>query len=159
MKRTGKFYRKNEAQVMESLGLRPTKNSGAGWVEKEDGENDYIMCQLKSTDAQSIRVNLSDIQVLEVHAAVSHKLPIFAIQFLATGDIWVMAKPADFCSVAEYMQVGKTDASTCGNILNIDNVPDTPQARKNKISSTKGARDNFYNNLYGGAGKEKCKKK
>lgn len=26
MKRTGKFYRKNEAEVMRALGLVPTKN-------------------------------------------------------------------------------------------------------------------------------------
>lgn len=51
MKRSGKFYRKNEAEVMESLGLKPTKNSGSGWVEKEDGQSDEIICQLKSTDA------------------------------------------------------------------------------------------------------------
>lgn len=31
-KRTGKFYRRNEEEVMESLGLKPTKNSGSGWV-------------------------------------------------------------------------------------------------------------------------------
>lgn len=28
-KRTGKFYRRNEEEVMESLGLKPTKGSGA----------------------------------------------------------------------------------------------------------------------------------
>jgi hypothetical protein len=28
MKRSGKFYRKNEAEVMRDLGLKPTKNSG-----------------------------------------------------------------------------------------------------------------------------------
>lgn len=27
MKRSGKFYRKNEVEVMRSLGLEPTKNS------------------------------------------------------------------------------------------------------------------------------------
>lgn len=27
-----KFYRKNEEEVMKSLGLKPTKNSGSGWV-------------------------------------------------------------------------------------------------------------------------------
>lgn len=32
MLRSGKFYRRNEAEVMRSLGLRPTKNSGSGWV-------------------------------------------------------------------------------------------------------------------------------
>ena len=51
-KRSFKFYRQNEAEVMKSLGLKPTKNSGSGWIEKEDGQNDYIICQLKSTDAQ-----------------------------------------------------------------------------------------------------------
>ena len=32
MLRSGKFYRRNEAEVMKSLGLRPTKNSGSGWL-------------------------------------------------------------------------------------------------------------------------------
>lgn len=32
MLRSGKFYRRNEAEVMKSLGLRPTKNSGSGWI-------------------------------------------------------------------------------------------------------------------------------
>ena len=32
MKRSGKFYRKNEAEVMKALGLKPTKNSGSGGV-------------------------------------------------------------------------------------------------------------------------------
>lgn len=30
--RSFKFYRKNEEEVMKSLGLKPTKNSGSGWV-------------------------------------------------------------------------------------------------------------------------------
>ena len=34
-KRTTKFYRKNEEEVMESLGLKPTKNSGSGWIQKK----------------------------------------------------------------------------------------------------------------------------
>ena len=63
-KRSTKFYRKNEAEVMQQLGLKPTKNSGAGWIEKEDGQNDYIIAQLKSTDANSIKVNLRDIEIL-----------------------------------------------------------------------------------------------
>lgn len=107
MKRSTKFYRKNEAEVMESLGLKPTKNSGSGWIEKEDGQNDYVICQLKSTDAQSIKVNQSDIRILEKNATVAHKLPVFAIQFLNTGEVWLMAKPEDFASVAECIETGK----------------------------------------------------
>ena len=39
MKRSGKFYRRNEQDVMAQLGLQPTKNSGSGWIEKEDGQS------------------------------------------------------------------------------------------------------------------------
>lgn len=93
MNRGTKFYRRNEEEAMQRLGLRPTKNSGAGWVEKEDGESEDILCQLKSTDHQSISVKQVDLRQLENHAAVSHKIPVFAIQFLNTGEIWIIAKP------------------------------------------------------------------
>lgn len=94
-KRSIKFYRKNEAEVMRRLGFKPTKNSGAGWVEKEDGQNEQCICQLKSTDKQSISIKQNDIHILELNAAVSHKLPVFAIQFLNTNEVWVMIKPED----------------------------------------------------------------
>ena len=83
-KRSGKFYRKNEAEVMRSLGLEPTPNSGSGWIVKEDGQSEDVICQLKSTDAMSIKINLKDIETLEYNALVAHKLPVFAIQFLTT---------------------------------------------------------------------------
>lgn len=94
-KRSTKFYRKNEAEVMERLGLKPTKNSGAGWIEKEDGENEYYLCQLKSTDNQSISIKQNDLRILEYHAQISHKIPVFVIQFLNTGEVWLMARPED----------------------------------------------------------------
>lgn len=95
MKRSIRFYRRNEQQVMRKLGFNPTKNSGAGDIEKEDGENDVAICQLKSTDAQSISIRQKDLQVLEYHASVSHKIPVFAIQFLNTGEVWLLTRPKD----------------------------------------------------------------
>ena len=80
-RRSTKFYRKNEADVMSALGLKPTKNSGAGWVEKEDGQNDHLIAQLKSTDAASISIKHRDIEILEANALVAHKVPVFVIQF------------------------------------------------------------------------------
>lgn len=106
-KRTFKFYRKNEADVMKSLGLTPAKNSGSTWIEKEDGQNDYVICQLKSTDAQSIKINQKDIRVLEENALVAHKLPAFAIQFLNTNEIWLMVKPIDILEIAKFVETGK----------------------------------------------------
>lgn len=92
-KRSTRFYRKNEAEVMKRLGFRPTKNSGAGWIDKEDGQNDQCICQLKSTDAMSISIKQNDLHVLENNASISHKLPVFAFQFLNTGETWVAIKP------------------------------------------------------------------
>ena len=108
MKRSGRFYRKNEKEVMESLGLKATPGSGSGWLIKEDGQNDFVICQLKSTDAQSIKINQKDIRILEHNASVEHKLPVFAIQFLNTGEVWLMAKPEDFTEVSEFINTGKT---------------------------------------------------
>lgn len=92
-KRSTKFYRKNEAEVMKRLGFNPTPNSGAGWLIKEDGQNEQAICQLKSTDKQSISIKQNDLHILEQHALESHKLPVFAIQFLNVDEVWVMVKP------------------------------------------------------------------
>lgn len=138
-KRSFKFYRKNEEEVMESLGLKPTKNSGSGWIEKEDGQNDYVICQLKSTDAQSIRVNQKDIRILEEHAMVEHKLPMFAIQFLNTGEIWLMCKPEDICDVSQYIQTGE-----CEKQEEIVDIKQTQVKIKSKIKSSESARNAFY---------------
>ena len=140
-KRSTRFYRKNEAEVMEALGLQPTKNSGAGWVEKEDGQNDYLIAQLKSTDANSIKVNLRDIDVLEANAMVAHKVPVFVIQFLGTGDTFIMARPGDMEQVVEYINTGNCQRPTDGFELT--------ECKKHKvktIKSSEGSRNEFWDN-------------
>ena len=78
---------------MKKLGFQPTINSGAGWIAKEDGENDQCLCQLKSTDKLSISVKQNDLHILENNASIAHKLPVFALQFINTDEIWLMVKP------------------------------------------------------------------
>lgn len=94
-KRSGKFYSKNEKEVMKLLGLKPVPMSGAGWIEKEDGENDEVLCQLKSTDAESYRIQKLDLEKLEYHAKVSHKLPVFVIQFLKDDSLYALLRIED----------------------------------------------------------------
>lgn len=101
-KRSIKFYRKNEAEVMKRLGLEPTKNSGAGWVEKCDGQNETFICELKSTDKESYTLKQKTLQELEYHACVAHKLPVFALQFLNRDEIWVAVKEEDFKEFIEF---------------------------------------------------------
>lgn len=95
MKRSGKFYSKNEKETLSKLGLRPIPFSGAGWVEKEDGENEFSLVQLKSTEASSYRVDMLDIKKLEYHASVSNKVPIFLIQFLKHDKIYALVNLED----------------------------------------------------------------
>lgn len=94
-KRSTKFYRKNEAEVMHRLGFKPTRNSGATWIEKCDGQSDHCICELKSTDNSSFTVKQEYLHTLESHAIEAHKLPVFAFQFLNTDEIWLSIKESD----------------------------------------------------------------
>lgn len=148
--RSFKFYRKNEAEVMNDLGMKATKNSGSGWIEKEDGQNEYLICQLKSTDAQSIKVNQKDIRMLEKNALVAHKIPVFAIQFLNTNEVWLMMKPDAVFDVAEALNGDVVRMPD--NLINIDET--TPYEHSSNatriIKSSSSAREMFH--------KEKSKK-
>lgn len=141
MKRSGKFYYNNEREVMESLGMKQVPGSGNSWISKEDGESEFLLCQLKSTDANSIRVQQLDIHKLVEHAAVSKKYPLFAIQFLNTNEVWLMARPDDFADIAEYIKTGH-----CEKPVN-DFVEETEKPKKTKIKkivSSSDARQKFH---------------
>lgn len=108
MKRAARYYGKNEAATMRDLGLLPVPRSGAGWVHKEDGENEAILCQLKSTDAAEARIRRIDLDRLAYHAAISHKAPLFAIQFLSDGKIYFVVEKDKFADTAK-VYVGKSE--------------------------------------------------
>ena len=94
-KRSTKFYRKNETEVMKRIGFKPTRNSGATWIEKCDGQSDHCICELKSTDNSSFTVKQEYLHTLESHAIEAHKLPVFAFQFLNTDEVWLSIKESD----------------------------------------------------------------
>lgn len=143
--RSFKFYRNNEQEVMESLGLKPTKNSGSGWIEKEDGQNDYVICQLKSTDAQSIKVNQKDIRTLEKNARIEHKIPMFAVQFLNTGEVWLMLKPEDLQDASEYILTGSIKESRLDHLgIDLDGSDDSEVVCKRSIKSSSNSRELFH---------------
>ena len=94
-KRSTKFYRKNESEVMKRIGFKPTRNSGATWIEKCDGQSDHCICELKSTDNSSFTVTQEYLHTLEANAIEAHKLPVFAFQFLNTDEVWISIKESD----------------------------------------------------------------
>ena len=143
MKRSGKFYRKNEAEIMKSLGLKPTKNSGSGWVEKEDGQSEDVICQLKSTDANSIKVNKKDLDVLSYNAAVAHKLPVFAIQFLQSNEVYLIVKPEMLCEAAKYIETGEYESANEFVGINLNEHEEITSKPRKVIKSSSNAREKF----------------
>lgn len=144
MKRSGKFYRKNEADVMRQLGFRPTKNSGSGWVEKEDGISEDAICQLKSTDANSIKVNKKDLDVLSYNAAVAHKLPVFAIQFLQSNEVYLIIKPEMLCEAAKYIETGEYESANEFVGIDLSEHEDMMVTPTRVIKSSSNAREKFH---------------
>ena len=145
--RSGKFYRKNEREVMKNLGLKPTKNSGSGWIEKEDGENETIIAQLKSTDSESIKVNLLDLKKLFYHANISHKTGVFIIQFLQENEEFIIISPEDLQKVAKGLKDNNNYNYTILNKVpqNEFSYISETQIKTDKIKSgSKNARSNFY---------------
>lgn len=132
-KRSGKWYRNNEKEVMEKLGLTPTPNSGSGWIVKEDGQSEDIICQLKSTDAGSIKINLQDIHKLQYNASVVHKVPVFAVQFIKTNEVFLLIRPEDLQEVnkglleSSHINIRALDKSSPESLLEPqDNTPIKP---------------------------------
>ena len=140
MKRSGKFYRNNEKEVMRSLGFTPTPNSGSGWIVKEDGQSEELICQLKSTDAKSIKIVKSDIDTLEYNALVAHKLPVFVVQFLSTNECFLVIRPEDVSDIAKYLKTGEVSTERFLGIELTGGSDDSPQENCRKVvgSSSKG---------------------
>lgn len=143
-RRSGKFYSRNEKQTLKALGLTPAPASGAGWVVKEDGENDNVMVQLKSTDASSYRFDMLDIKKLEYHADVSNKIPIFLVQFLKQDRIYALLPVEYVKPIIEGKKKGDIGGSSKG-LVEIEEVVSV--STKPKIKSSASARAAFHKAL------------
>ena len=135
-KRSGKFYSNNEKKTLESLGFVPSPMSGAGWIVKEDGENDGAMVQLKSTDSSSYRLDILDMKKLEYHAYVSNKVPIFLVQFLKQDKVYAIVDVSNIDDLFEAFNCNKKPEYQ--KITKIEN-----KNERKMIRSSKKSRDEF----------------
>ena len=125
------------------LGLEPTINSGSGWLQKEDGESEHVLCQLKSTDANSIRVFKHDLDLLEYNASVAHKIPVFAVQFIQSNEVYLLVKPEVLEDAAKYLTTGEAPAGGYEDVCGVEDVAAAKPVRM--VKSSAGAREKFYN--------------
>lgn len=132
-KRSTKWYRKNEEEVMHRLGFKSTRNSGATWIDKGDGQNEHCICELKSTDKESYRLEQTTLHTLEAHAIESHKLPVFALQFLNVDEVWLAIKETD---IEAFKQLVK--ASVLEELIDNANFYDVKKDLQKLLDKTKG---------------------
>ena len=132
MKRSGKFYYRNERETLETLGFKQVPGSGNGWVAKEDGESDNTLVQLKSTDNASYTVSLLDLKKLEVHAETEHKFPLFLIQFLKQDKIYALVSIENLEDLNDMIKTGKVKERTVS-------VQESTTVKRKKISSSSSA--------------------
>ena len=156
-KRSGKFYSKNEKQTLKSLGLKPAPASGAGWVVKEDGENETLMVQLKSTDALSYRITRLDMKKLEFHAEVSNKVPVFLVQFLKDDKLYAIVDVNNIddlfyglkgirpnSSIINNKLYNNTDLSVYSSVDKSTSEYPSISVNRKEIKTSKSSRDKFF---------------
>lgn len=137
MRRKGKFYSKNEKEVMKGLGLTPAPASGAGWIVKEDGENELSMVQLKSTDSTRYTLDMLDMKKLEYHAQVSNRIPIFLVQFLQEDRMYAIVPVDSILDLSKALETGHVQER-------ISIKPEKLVSSRALIRSSKTSRDKFF---------------
>lgn len=140
-KRSGKFYSQNEKRTLKALGLTPAPASGAGWVVKEDGENETLMVQLKSTDSLSYRISRLDMKKLEFHAEVSNKVPVFLVQFLKDDRLYAIVDVNNIDDLFYGLKGIKPKESVINNNILYNN---NSSVDKPIIKTNKDLRDKFF---------------
>lgn len=150
-KRNTKYYRKNEAEIMKRLGFKQTRNSGAGWIEKADGQSEHCICELKSTDKESFSIKQEYLRMLEYHASVAHKLPVFAFQFLSTDEVWVAIKESDIEAFKKLLAGQETNIEIDGLLVDNETILEYNKNNDSKtetnVSKSYMARKNYQKQM------------
>ena len=132
-KRSSKFYFKREKEIIMKLGLIPTKASGSGWIEKEDGYNDHIIAQHKSTEANSYRIQMDDLRKLEYHSMVDNKTPLMIIDFIEHDKQYLLLRVDDLKYI--YTHLNHEDLTVVKPELPDINIEPLENVNRPKIGS------------------------
>lgn len=122
---------------MKGLGFKPAPASGAGWIVKEDGENDLAIVQLKSTDSTRYTLDMLDMKKLEYHANTSHKIPIFVVQFLKEDRLYAIVPVDNIIDLKDSVETGRIQDK-------VTIKEPEPVTSRRLVKSNKKAREQFF---------------
>ncbi len=84
-----------------------------------------------------------DFDILNYNAAVAHKLPVFAIQFIQSNEVYLLVKPDLLQEVAQYIETGEyTDKNSFVGI-DLSEHEDMTTTKNRVIKSSSRAREQF----------------
>ena len=92
-----------------------------------------------------MKVNQKDIRTLEKNAIIEHKIPVFAIQFLNTCEVWLMVKPEDLPDAAEYILTGSLKEKRLDYLgIDLESSGDLRAVYHKSIKSSGDSREMFH---------------
>ena len=81
--------------------------------------------------------------MLSYNAAVAHKLPVFAIQFLQSNEVYLLVKPDMLCEAAQYIETGEYTSANAFVGVDLSEHEDMVATPKRTIKSSSKAREQF----------------
>lgn len=92
----------HEKRLLRAIGVRPTRGSGNTWTQPQDGENENLMVQSKSTQNKSISIKADDVLSLCLDAKRAHKIPVFLVDI--NGIRLMCVRPEHLEELAKYYE-------------------------------------------------------
>lgn len=86
---------------------------------------------------------MKDLHRLEHHATVSYKIPVFAVQFLKSNELFLLIKPEQLQDVAKYLETGKYNQPDILIGLDLSDHEDMTTINGEVVKSSKSAREQF----------------
>lgn len=93
---TVKDSQRQERTLAKQLQGSVNAGSGNGWVRKGDVRSDTELWECKVTSAKSYSLKQADLEKLNNQALLDGRMPVFLIEFMKTGDSFVVLSKDDF---------------------------------------------------------------
>ena len=95
------------------------------------------MVQLKSTDSTRYTLDMLDMKKLEYHANISHKIPIFIVQFLREDRLYAIVPVDNIIDLKDSVETGKIKDK-------VTIKEPEPVTSRRLVKSSKKAREQFF---------------
>lgn len=97
---------RQESRLATKLGGSVNSGSGNGWIRKGDVRTEEELFELKITSNKSYSLKDAELEKLTDQALVDGRIPIFMVEFKATGNAWVIMSKDDYLTLREEANIG-----------------------------------------------------